>query len=149
MAFGCPSAQLYSFDPDLSQIKLTVAASYLDHDWSEQRFVRTPLRGLCYFDDHIDQVRRLIEAHRHGFTVAIFDDDYPVTSFAPMAHDGGSLSKIEFCLDDELRHEKWLTWVDRGISRSWPVDAPHLDRGRELISQTERLPSTSLVTGIH
>ena len=119
-AFSATGAKVHSFDIDLSRLARTsdhVTYSQRDwtqFDWKDFDFSRT----LIYFDDHLDQVRRLIEAAQRGIPLAIFDDDLPVTSVAPMAHGGAALPKIEFVLDDGLR-----AW--RKICCS-PRPAPHL-----------------------
>lgn len=147
---GAPAGTpLYSFDIDLSQLKGKVDATYMECDWLGHDFTEDRSRGLCYFDDHVDQARRLIEARDKGFPLAIFDDDFPVTSFAQMAHDGRALPKVEMVLDEQLRGEATLRWSSGGRLHSWDVDAAYLDRARQTIAATDRLPNTSLVTGIH
>jgi hypothetical protein len=66
-----------------------------------------------------------------------------------MAQRGTALPKVEFVLDEELRKFQEVTWSEAGVRYSWPVDVDHLDRAKAVIAATERLPNTSLVTGIH
>lgn len=149
-AFSAAGAKVHSFDIDLSRLARTsdhVAYSQCDwtqFDWKDFDFSRT----LIYFDDHLDQVKRLIEAAQHGIPLAIFDDDFPVSSFAPMAHGGAALPKIEFVLDSELREWREISWLDHGQHHSFPIDPSYLDRARALIAATDRLPDTSMITGI-
>ena len=105
LSLGAPQCPIYSFDVDLSHLKLrALAVKYVQSDWMRVDFSSyDPSRGLCYFDDHIDQAKRLIEAGSRHIPTAIFDDDFPITAFAPMAHEGQALPKIEFVLDDRLR----------------------------------------------
>lgn len=151
LRLGAPSARVLSFDLDLSRLlSRTPEVEYYEHDWAAFDFTGLPVAdALCYFDDHIDQVRRLLEARKRGFRFAVFDDDFPLTSFAPMAGDGSALPKIEFVLDPELRGEKELSWIAGGRRRRWIIDHAYLDRARETISATDRLPNTSHITGIH
>jgi hypothetical protein len=151
LSSGSPSSRLLSFDIDLSHLRKKMpGCTYLEHDWSEESYSNQDAKsGLCYFDDHIDQARRLIEAHERGFAYAIFDDDYPVSSFAPSAHDSAALPKIEFILDKSLRDNDDITWSTNGKKQSWRIDKSYLERARATIAATERLPNTSLVTGIH
>jgi hypothetical protein len=104
---------------------------------------------LVYFDDHLDQVRRLSEAHKRNVGLAVFDDDFPVVPALPMFGEGMAFPKIEFVLSDELRNEKEIVWKSGSRTLRWPVDAAYLERGRNLIAVTDRLPNTSLVTGLH
>ena len=149
MALGAPGVPLYSFDIDLSNLKLRVPAKYIESDWKDFVFAEDISRGVCYFDDHVDQARRLLEAAAAGFPMVIFDDDFPLTSFAEMAHGGAALPKVEFVLDDRLREQGEIAWLENGVRRSWTVDRAYLDRARSVIEATARLPNTSLITGIH
>ena len=149
-AFALAGTPVYSFDIDLSRLAMRVdGVVYSECDWTAFDWKgRNLAKALVYFDDHLDQVRRLIEASERGIPVAIFDDDFPVTSFAAMAGDGHPLPKIEFVLDEQLRGARELSWIDHGRRLVFKVDPAYLDRARALIADTERLADTSLVTGI-
>lgn len=151
---GCPNAHVYSFDVDLSQLRFrSPSVDYLQMDWSEGPLDFSKFacgdRILAYFDDHVDQVRRLLEASERGCRIAIFDDDFPVTSFFSMAPSASVLPKIEFALDSELKEGQVLQWSSRGSLQTWEVDREYLERGLSKISATERLPNSSLISGIH
>jgi hypothetical protein len=123
---------------------------YGQDDWTSRVLTRSVTKnGLCYFDDHVDQAKRLIEAHARGFRYAIFDDDFPVTAFAHMAPRPRVLPKVEFVLDDSLLDGDLLKWTLDGTRQEWRVDRKYLDRARQTIEATERLPNSSLITGIH
>ena len=151
LSLACPDSPLYSFDIDLSRLKLrSPGVRYIQADWTTLDAKECDFsHGLCYFDDHVDQIGRLLQAAERGFPLAIFDDDFPVTSFAPMAHDGTALPKIEFALDDRIRDKEIISWSNHGQPYSWQVDRGYLDKGRQAIRATERLPDTSPITGIH
>jgi predicted O-methyltransferase YrrM len=150
-ALAVPHTTVYSFDIDLSSLARRVPnARYQQRDWTEFDWSEADMaRTLIYFDDHLDQARRLLEAAERGIGLAIFDDDFPVTSFAAMARGGQALPKIEFVLDDELRKYREISWVDRKGRHTFPIDCAYLDKARARIAATERLPNTSLITGIH
>jgi hypothetical protein len=151
LARGAPDARILSFDIDLSHLRRKAAnAEYVESDWTARNLSRSEtFDALCYFDDHVDQARRLIEAHERGFRYAIFDDDYPVTSFAHMARDATVLPKVEFVLDPDLRDGDVVEWTAERAQHRWIVDAAYLARARRTIAATARLPDTSLITGIH
>lgn len=144
----CP---IFSFDIDLSSLAHRVpGVSYIQKDWFLYDFNGRDLsKSLAYFDDHIDQGRRLREAADRGVSRLVFDDDFPVTSFSPMAHAGAALPKIEFILDRELDGVSELTWIDRARDYTFPINHASLDDLRSQIDETNRLPNTSLITGIH
>lgn len=151
LARGAPNAKIFSFDIDLSHLRSkSPNVQYIQNDWTSYTFARSETRGgLCYFDDHVDQAKRLLEAHERGFYYAIFDDDYPITAFAQMARDATVLPKIEFMFDPHLRDGDVVEWSVEGSKRTWVVDADYLSRACQAILATERLPNTSLITGIH
>lgn len=145
---GCP---IYSFDVDLSSLARRVAGvTYVEQDWALHDLGGHDLaNSLAYFDDHIDQGRRLREAADRGIARLVFDDDFPVTSFALMAHDGAALPKIAFILDEALDGIDAVTWIHRSREHRWPVDQTLMRGLRARIAAAERLPNTSLITGIH
>jgi hypothetical protein len=149
-AFSIAGVKVYSFDIDLSQLAYRAkSATYTQCDWTAFDWSGVDFSdAFIYFDDHLDQVRRLIEASQRAIPLAIFDDDFPFTSVPPMAHNGNALPKIEFVLDDELRNFQDISWLDRGRRYVFPIDHSYLARARSLIAATERLPDTSMITGI-
>jgi hypothetical protein len=151
LALGAPGAKVLSFDLSLKNLRIKAkGVTYIDRDWSSFDISCLDHRRLlCYFDDHVDQARRLIEASDRGCDLAIFDDDYPVSSYYTMAPSPSVLPKIEFVLDLDLRDGQRLEWLSRGREMSYTVNRAYLDRARARIARTERLPNTSLITGIH
>lgn len=149
-AFSSAGAKVYSFDIDLSHLALKADnVVYSRCDWTQFDWKKFDAsNALIYFDDHLDQVQRLIEASQKGIPLAIFDDDLPLTSVPLMAGGGKALPKIEFVLDEELRKYQDISWIDRGRRFVFPLDHSRLARARSLIAATERLPDTSMITAI-
>jgi hypothetical protein len=106
-------------------------------------------RIIAYFDDHLDQVMRLQQAVERKVGLAIFDDDFPVTSYFAMAPGPQVLPKIEFVLDEGLTDGMVLRWRSGGREQSWQVDRSYLDSVKPHILNTDRIPNTSHITGIH
>ena len=151
LSMGSPNAEVYSFDIDLSQLKLrSPSVKYFESDWAEGVSLPKPKgRFLAYFDDHVEQIKRLNEAHERRCDLAIFDDDYPLTSFYSMAPRPCVLPKIELALDNDLQDGQVIEWIYKGQQHRWVVDRNYIESGLSKIAATERLPNTSLVTGIH
>jgi hypothetical protein len=153
LALAVPHTTVYSFDIDLSRLVAKAPnARYEQRDWTEFDWSGVDMtRTLIYFDDHLDQARRLLEAADRGIRLAIFDDDFPVQSLFTLfpKTPRSALPKIEFILDDELRKYRDISWVDRNVRRTLPIDSAYLDKARARIIATDRLPDLSLITGIH
>lgn len=75
------TVKLITIDPDQSQVRSEVARELSvnwEHqtlDFSEQCFQGA--QGLVFFDDHVDQGKRLREAADKGFRHLLFHDVYP------------------------------------------------------------------------
>ena len=152
LSLGCPDCETHSFDIDLSNVKhkCKKPVHYHESDWTAHDFSGCDFRrSLVYFDDHLDQVKRLSEAIKKNFSVAIFDDDFSVTSYFSMAPRTSVLPKIEFVLDSQLKDGQVLRWSYSGRTLEWTVDRAYLDSVKPGIANTERLPNTSLITGSH
>ena len=79
---SCPDAVMHSFDINIGKLEHRVKqAHYHEHDWLSNDFAKTlPIdrNSLVYFDDHINQCKRIKQAHELGFRYAILDDNCPV-----------------------------------------------------------------------
>lgn len=150
MSQGAPDARILSFDINLSNVALRCEnVEYIERDWTSTDYEGLDRsKSICYFDDHVDQGRRLKEAASLGFPLAIYDDDFSVYSFAPMAHDGHALPKISFLLDDTLEDGELIEWIDGARRFTWRVDRTELDPLRDLIRTAERLPNLGAVWAI-
>lgn len=147
---GEPNARIVSYDIDMTRLHTRVAGvEYIERDWFKHDVdVRSYNRTFAFFDDHVDQARRLIEAHERGVELSLFDDDYSTTTFMGSAHGGIALPKIEFVLDENLRKVRELSWEGKKGRETWPVDVDYLDRARTTIGSTERLPDGSHISGV-
>ena len=144
---GSPASRVLSFDIDLSQLLLRVpGVEYIQSDWMDFPFSGEDI--LCYFDDHIDQCRRLRESAARRVSVAVFDDDFSISQFPPMAHGGFSLPKLSFCFDDTLEDGEVIAWNEGDVHHEWIVPKTELEAVRALIARYERLPDISIPFGI-
>jgi hypothetical protein len=150
LSHGAPQATILSFDIDQSQLRFRQPnCEYFERDWSTHDLASFDLsRSLCYFDDHVDQVRRLLEAKERKIPFAIFDDDIPITCFANMAPSQARLPKLEFIDDPLLEHGEVVEWTWNGAPRRWIVDKRYLAKGRAAIKAADRLPDLGMITGI-
>ena len=73
-------AEIFGFDVNLANLEVDESiATFVNADWST--FDVSPLttdRDFVFFDDHIDQSRRILEAAERGFKLLIFDDNFPI-----------------------------------------------------------------------
>lgn len=74
---ACPDAAILCHDPDLSGLRYRDArARYSRDDWSGADLSGIdPAATVAFFDDHVAQARRVIEARDSGIARLLFDDD--------------------------------------------------------------------------
>jgi hypothetical protein len=139
---GSPEAALHSFDIDLSQLSLrTEQAHYHEMDWTGFDFGNAdPEHSLCYFDDHVDQVRRILEAHERGFRYLVFDDDASVGRMTQTAGSPIALPKLQFVFDESLEDGEEIRWLNMGRPRAFKVDRGYLEQARSRIEAIQKLP---------
>lgn len=146
---GAPRARALSFDVDLSAlVSRTPGVTYVGRDWTAERLPEGTV--LAYFDDHVDQARRLLEAAERGVRVAIFDDDLDLGAIGYALHGGDSLPKVSNVLDEGLADGEVVAWSGDGRRApvEWRVDGPYLARARAVVAGADRVPDLSIHNGI-
>jgi hypothetical protein len=104
-----------------------------------------PEVSLCYFDDHVNHGKRLLEAAERGFTRAIFDDNVP---WHALHKDGlPPVPTIDMLFDTSLKDGETLEWVSAGRRLSYVQHAEFTDRARSVVASVERSPRLQQITG--
>ena len=74
-----PNSKILSIDPDLSKREyISKKIKYSQVDFKYQDFKNIPKNSLVFFDDHQNQIERLMQSKWFGIKNVIFDDNYPV-----------------------------------------------------------------------
>lgn len=137
---AAPLAEIHCFDLDLSRFLFKDDSIHLhENDWTAHDFHGiNPRHCICFFDDHVDQVKRLLEAHERGFRYLIFDDNTPV-NFQYLATDGGAT--LDFINDKDLVDGELIEWVMLGTKYSYRPDKVAYEKARNLIREIRKVPS--------
>jgi hypothetical protein len=143
---ACPNAEIHSFDVDLSALVYRdPSITYHQRDWSEAPFPRVDSRtSLAFFDDHINQARRLREAYDSGFRLLLFDDNLPAHNL--YATGGPPVPTLEMIRDPDLPTETEISWVRRGRTYRYVPRREDEYGARTLIDRYAVLPDLSPVT---
>lgn len=138
---GAREATIHSFDINLGQLQQRTRAHYHESDWTDFDFGTVDgQESLCYFDDHVDQVKRILEAHELGFKYLIFDDDVGVGRIPVAAGSTFPLPKLQFIYDDSLEDGTELEWLCRGKVNRFRIDRQYLEQARDRIASIQKLP---------
>ena len=135
-----PAAAIYAFDIDLGRLVFRdPAASYAERDWSAAPLPSTvPAAALAFFDDHVNQCRRVREAHARGFRLLVFDDNFPADQL--YATGVPPVPTLAMLLDDDLIPGTDLRWLRRGKERCYVYRAEDTCEAAALIDRAIVLP---------
>lgn len=143
---ACPKVRIVSFDPVHDQIRYRDPNGELHaHDWSAHDFKGHDLAGaLLFFDDHIDQARRILEAAERGARHLVFDDD--TAGHRIHAHGGPAWPTVEMILDEQVEGEP-VRWLRHGLEFSYNPDPALSARVRSAITRAHAFADLHRETG--
>ena len=141
-----PEAELFCRDPDLSRLQYRDAhAHYCTGDWSTADWSGLdPARTVAFFDDHVAQARRVVEARARGLTRLVFDDD--VAAHRIHAHGGPAhptIAMVEALRDDP----EPIRWQRNGRVFEQPGLDPVARRAARLIARAHAFDDLHRATG--
>ena len=141
-----PEAEIRCYDPDLSNLLWRdPSVSFTARDWTSDAIEADGRPGLVFFDDHVSQARRVIEAHGRGYRTLLFDDDIGASRLGDTGVPPAPTIRMVF--DAALRDGQRLEWVRNGKARSLIVDGENLRAARDRIAAVHRLPDLARVNG--
>lgn len=141
-----PSAKIYCFDPCFDNlIYKDNQIIYVNDDWSNYDFKEIDVtNSLCFFDDHINQAKRVREAYNKGFKNIIFDDAPPVHKLYTFGFP--PVPTVDMLFDDSVQPGdsiEWM-WKDKLVSYNYKFEDEC--NAREVIKQYKYFPDVSLIT---
>ncbi len=142
---ACPQAAMHCFDLSLKRLVYKDAAiHYHEMDWGRFSFSGLdPAKSLCFFDDHVNNAKRVREAYEKGFRTMIFDDNAPAHKLYGFGLPG--MPTIDMLLDERCRPGDQIEWVWKGKKRSFHYKLEDEYSAKPLIRQYEVFPDVSSV----
>jgi hypothetical protein len=147
MRQACPDAEIFCFDITLSNLQYRDEnAQYFEGDWRDWEISQglDPAHGLIFFDDHIDQARRLVEAADRWFRTALFDDNFAAEHL--YATGGPPVPTLAMVTDPDLAAVPAIEWTRSGKLYRYVVDQAALAEARSLIEHYEVMPDLAQIT---
>jgi len=143
---ACPQAQIFCHDPDLSGLQYRDRlARYSTADWSTADWsLLDPARTVAFFDDHVAQGRRVVEARARGLTRLLFDDD--AAAHRIHAHGGPAHPTIAMITGPERSPEP-IRWTRNGRHFEQPVDDALVRQAAGLILRSHAFDDLHRATG--
>jgi len=140
-------AEIHAFDISFAELKIRIPdVQYHQCDWcSYELNARSDCNSLVYFDDHVNQWKRLTEAAKRGFRYVLFDDSFPAIA---LHRDGQSAAPtIDMLFDEELADGDSITWKTECGNFIYRYDAHTAELTRRLIKHSIRLPDLGFIFG--
>ncbi len=141
-----PTAEIHAFDIYLGNLVYKDSTiSYHEHDWTNFEIRNnTPDQGLVFFDDHINQAKRVREAYERGFKWLIFDDNVPVDQIKRIGLP--ALPSIGMLFDPLLKEGDIITWELGNKEYSYVFAEKDTFGARELIDYHLVIPNFTCLT---
>jgi len=143
---ACPKASIFCHDPDLSGLQYRDnQACYSTADWSTADWsMLDPASTVAFFDDHVAQGRRVVEAHARGLTRLLFDDD--AAGHRIHAHGGPAHPTIAMITGPERSPEP-IRWTRNGRQFEQPADDALVRQAAGLIARSHAFDDLHRATG--
>lgn len=143
---ACPRARIFCHDPDLSGLQYRdPQARYSTADWSTADWsMLDPAATVAFFDDHVAQARRVVEAQARGLTRLLFDDD--AAGHRIHAHGGPAHPTIAMITGPERSPEP-IRWIRNGRAFEQPADDALVRQAAGLIVRSHAFDDLHRATG--
>lgn len=144
---ACPRAHQYAFDITFAERqRVEQEVEYHETDWMSVPVKMTDgVSTLIYFDDHVDQWRRIREAAERGFRYIIFDDSLPSTA---LHNDGwAAVPTVDMLFEPGLVDGELLEWRTECGQFRHHFDLRAAEQTRDLVAHYLRLPDLRFVFG--
>lgn len=143
----CPAAQQHAFDISFAERqRIEPGVHYHEQDWMTLNLscpAQTP--ALIYFDDHVDQWRRVREAAARGFRYLVFDDSLPSLA---LHNDGqAAVPTIDMLFENDLADGEEIRWRTECGPFQYRHDAPLAAQTRARVQHHVRLPDLRFIFG--
>ena len=143
---ACPDTPIDTFDVDTGQLAWSHELLRAHQgDWTGW-VAHDPANAeaLAFFDDHINQARRVAEAHARGFRWVLVDDNFAATQVH--ATGGPPLPSLAMLFDSEVVPGDEIAWSRGGKDYAWTYTAEAEHGARELIDRYAPLPDLGEIT---
>ena len=143
---ACPKASIFCFDPVLDALVYKDRdAIYSASDWSEFDLSALPVEeALAFFDDHMDQGRRILEAQARGIKTLLFDDNAPASRIHTVG--GPPIPSLDRLMDESLDGED-LAWTYRGRRYECQIEKARAIEVRNAVATLRNFADMHRVTG--
>lgn len=143
---AAPDAEVHTFDVSHAHLAhREPGVTYHETDWSAvDLHAVDPGASLAFFDDHINQARRIREAYERGFRLLLFDDDLMSWQLHATGHP--PVPTVSMLFEDDVVPGEKIEYLRNGRPRSYTVRPEDTFGARRLVEHVARTPDLTPVT---
>jgi len=144
---SAPQAKVFAFDINFKTLLSRLdGVDYREHDWATDDIRAESHSDLCFFDDHINNCKRVRQAYERGFKHVVVDDSPDLGEIHNLRYPAvPSMSMIE--------NNKWMdgdtiTWNWHGRRLRYTFRSEDTFGVKAIIDHIDRFPSIKRWTGM-
>jgi hypothetical protein len=136
---ACPEATIFGFDRNLKHVDYDdLKATLIESDWGTYQFPHfNPEKSFVFFDCHVNNAQRILEAKEKGFKHLLFDDNPPVHKIFSHIPGIPTAAMLNSGLGIDQPEIKWV-WNEEEVTRS--IDIEQAKKAKELIKIHQIFP---------
>ena len=136
---ACPGATIFGFDRNLKHVEYNnLKATLIESDWGTFQFPQfNPDKSFVFFDCHVNNAQRILEANEKGFKHLLFDDNPPVHKIFSHIPGIPTAAMLNSNLGIDQPEINWV-WNEKEVTRS--IDMEQARKAKELIKIHQLFP---------
>ncbi len=141
-----PNAEIHTFDISLKNLEVKDESIFFhEHDWTQWNFRGKEIdNSIIFFDDHMNQAKRVREAYKKGFKWLIFDDNVPVDLIFRVGKP--PIPMLSMLFDKKLKEGDNITWELKGQTFNYKFSQKDTYNARKLIARYVVFPTFTNLT---
>jgi hypothetical protein len=136
---ACPEATIFGFDRNLKHVEYgDLKATLIESDWGTFQFPQFNRdKSFVFFDCHVNNALRILEAKEKGFKHLLFDDNPPVHKIFSHIPGIPTAAMLNSGLGIDQPEINWV-WNGKEVTRS--IDIEQARKAKELIKVHQVFP---------
>lgn len=148
--YACPNAKIHAFDINLKRLLFEDdSINFHEMDWSQVEVEAESENDFCFFDDHINNALRIVQAHERGFKNLVFDDSPNIGELHKFRYPG--VPTVPMIVSENLKDGDCLEWFHVPTEKHlrYTFKEEHVQAARDLIDFVVRIPNIQACSSLN
>ncbi len=142
---SAPDARLVAFDVNLRKLTFSDdSIEFVEADWAGTKLDASSPGDLCYFDDHVDNALRIVQAAQRGFKHLVFDDCASLANLVHYRYPG--VPSARMLVDGALADGQTFRWMWQGEALEYTYREEDVREARALVEEVVAFPGLKELT---